>query len=76
MELEPRHAEDDWVQPESRDVEANGLGVRTNVKRNERRFVSDGAGRDGTAIGKMHEKRGVLEGKIDGVRSNESGIDE
>jgi hypothetical protein len=76
MEFEPRHAEHDGVLPQSRYVEANGLGVRANTKLKRQRFVGDGAGRDGAAVSNMHEQRGCFEDEANGVRPDEGGVDE
>jgi len=76
MEREPRHTEHDRILAKSRDVEANGLGVRANLELKRQRFVGGGAGGDRTAIGNVHEQRGRLEKEADGVGPSESGIDE
>ena len=50
--------------------------MRANLELEWQRFVGGGAGRDGAAIGNVHEQRRVFESEADGVGPSESGIDE
>jgi len=75
VEREPRHAEDDRVMTEARDVELDVFSMRSDLKLNRDGFVGDGAGRDGTPIDNLQVSRRSLEPEGDGVGLNERDID-
>ena len=72
---EPRHAEDDWVVTEARDVELDVLYMRTDLELDEAGFLGDGAGQDRTAVNHFEVSRLVLETEADGVGLSKLDID-
>jgi hypothetical protein len=72
---EPRHAEDDWVVAEARDVELDVLCVRTNLELDREGFLGDGAGQDRAAVNHLEISRLGLEPEADGVGLSKLDID-
>jgi hypothetical protein len=76
VELEPGHAENDWVVTKSRDVKLDVFGVRADFKANWKSLVGDGAGGDGTPIDNLEISRRIFGLEADGVGLGEGNVDE
>jgi hypothetical protein len=76
MELEPRHAENDRIVSEVRDVESDVLCMRTDLELNRKRVMSDSARRNETSIRNLEFSRGCFETERDGVGLRKGGVDE
>ena len=76
VELEPGHAENDWVVTKGRDVELDALGVRTDRELDRESFVGDNTGGNGASIGNLQSSWRCPETEADGMGTGKGGVDE
>jgi hypothetical protein len=76
VELEPRHAEDDWVVTETSNIELNGFRVWANLELDRQSFVGKRTGRDGTSVDDFKFSGHGFGSKWDAMASDKLGIDE
>jgi len=76
VELEPRHAEDDWIMTEACDVELDAFGMGPDHKLQGDGFLGDGTGRNEAAVCKFKVLWRGLESEVDRVGVSKRRIDE
>jgi hypothetical protein len=76
VKLDPRHAKDDRVASETRDIELDALSMGTDLELERKGLVGDVAGGSGMSIGKHQRSRRGLDTEADGVGLGKGGIDE
>src|SRR5262245_39386941 len=75
VDLEPGHAENDWIVAEARDAELHVLCVRSDRKTDRESFVRDGARRDRAPIDDFHTSWRIAGTEADVLGLSESKID-